>query len=240
MLKKIFTVAAGLTVSMGLSVAAVAADKIKITTLEWPPYTGAELPGEGSTLTKIRDAFAKSGIEVEFEFTNWQRAVALGTTDAGYAGVTPMYYAASRDSENGGEGCKFSKAFDTGTTGMIFKKGNGFDWSSVEDLEQFRIGVVAGYKNEETFDKLVADGKIKTNESRSELQVIQKVAAGRVDAGLIDLKLYEHLAANDAKAKAAAGKIDIHAKPLIEHGLYICFPDEARSDALRAAFDGAL
>ena len=67
--KGLIRVAALFVVSALFSIApASAADKVIVTTLDWPPYTGPSPPKEGATTEVVRQAFSKAGLDVEIAF----------------------------------------------------------------------------------------------------------------------------------------------------------------------------
>ncbi|MGL5993751.1 MAG: substrate-binding periplasmic protein, partial [Aeromonas sobria] len=48
------------------------AQPVRLTTLEWPPFTSQSLPDGGITGHIVKRAFAEAGLEVEFDFYPWQ------------------------------------------------------------------------------------------------------------------------------------------------------------------------
>ncbi len=69
----------GITLGAAMPVAspgpAAAQDKIvSVSTLDWPPYTGSELPRGGATTEAVRAAFAKVGYEINVAYRPWKRA----------------------------------------------------------------------------------------------------------------------------------------------------------------------
>jgi polar amino acid transport system substrate-binding protein len=55
----------------------VTADTLRLTSGEWPPFHGAELPSQGVATRIINEAFALEGIEVQWEFLPWARSLQL-------------------------------------------------------------------------------------------------------------------------------------------------------------------
>lgn len=68
------------------------AETVYLTSLEWPPYSSAELPNQGASIAVAKAAFAAMGYQLEVEFYPWSRAVALATRDKKYAGYFPEYW----------------------------------------------------------------------------------------------------------------------------------------------------
>ncbi len=46
---------------------------IRVSTLNWPPYTGKDLPLGGATTDVVRAAFEKVGHEIEVNYRPWKR-----------------------------------------------------------------------------------------------------------------------------------------------------------------------
>ena len=71
-----------------------AADKlIKLSSLDWPPYTGPSLADKGATAAVVKAAFEAAGYKVQIDFFPWERAVFLARDpSSGYAGYFPEYY----------------------------------------------------------------------------------------------------------------------------------------------------
>ena len=68
------------------------AEPVRLTTLEWPPYTSQSLPDGGLTGHIVKRAFAEVGLEVTFDFYPWQRAVRLAADPTQpYSGYFPEY-----------------------------------------------------------------------------------------------------------------------------------------------------
>lgn len=71
------------------------ADTLLVSSTDWQPYTGHELQGGGIINQLVTEAFARSEIQVEYEYVPWARALfraSHGQVDA----VTPTYISAER------------------------------------------------------------------------------------------------------------------------------------------------
>ena len=149
--------------------AAAAQKQVHLLTLEWEPYVGSRMPGNGYTAEIVSRAFTKAGYKVEIEFLPWDEAMAIaarGEAD----GVFPAYHQASREehfrfSEPFAESplglCK-RKYFQTQSpTGITEKSGLNIEFitdpridptQALMDLKAFSFGVVKGYANTPEFD----------------------------------------------------------------------------------------
>lgn len=56
---------------------AQAAEQVRLTNGEWPPYLGETLPYHGVASRIVAEAFALQGIEVQWEFHPWARSLKM-------------------------------------------------------------------------------------------------------------------------------------------------------------------
>ncbi|MBO9473793.1 transporter substrate-binding domain-containing protein [Shimia sp. R10_1] len=228
---------------LSLAVAAVVApaayaEAVKLTTLEWPPYVMAD--GSGASSEAVISTFAAAGDTATVQVFPWNRAVNLAAKDPAWIGVYPEYYDSTADAEASGDRCLYSASFGKSPVGFVHRSDNAFDWSGHGDLSAYKIGVVQGYLNEETFDAMVADGRLKVDAGPTDASNLSKVAAGRIDAAVIDRNVFEHLIATEASLADHAGALTFHAVPLAEHDLHVCFENSDAGRAARDRFNGSL
>ncbi|KPA22150.1 Bacterial extracellular solute-binding protein, family 3 [Shimia sp. SK013] len=214
------------------------AETVKLTTLEWPPYVNADTTG--SSTDAVKSAFAASGVTAEVQVFPWNRAVNLAAKDPAWIGLYPEYYDAGADAEKDGDRCVYSAPFGTSPVGFVHRKDNAFDWSSHEDLANYRIGVVQGYINEAKFDGMIADGTLKVDEGPTDASNVEKVAAGRMDAAVIDRNVFENLVATEPRLTDVAGELTFHATDLANHNLLVCFENSDQGHAARDTFNAGL
>ncbi len=53
----------------------MAAEKVKLTSLDWPPYTSEALKEKGASAAVAKAAFAAVGYDLTIEFYPWKRVV---------------------------------------------------------------------------------------------------------------------------------------------------------------------
>ena len=227
-----------MAVSLAAFTGVAAADSVKLTTLEWPPYVAAD--ASGPSTDAVKSAFEKAGVAAEVKVFPWNRAINLAQKDPAWIGVYPEYYSEASDVEKGGDRCLFSKSFGVSPVGFVQRKDAAFAWSNHDDLKAYTIGVVRGYNNEEQFDAMVAAGDIKVEEADDDAQNILKVAGKRAAAGVIDKLVFEHLVKNDPAVGKVAGDLTFNDTLLIEHGLFVCFENSDAGRAARDKFNSAL
>ena len=208
---------------------------VKLTSLEWPPFSGAQLPGLGASVAVSRAAFGAVGLGLEVEFYPWQRAVKTGLEVAGYVGYFPEYFSDGLTSQ-----CAFSEPAGESPLGFVERKDAPFAWSTLSDLGTVTIGTVSGYANTDEFDTLVAAGKIKAEAVVDDLTNLRKVANDRVRLAVIDRNVFEYLLASEPSLADVRGKLQFNARPLEVKKLYICFRKDAAGLAAKQKFDEGL
>lgn len=208
-----------LTFVLLFSSAGFAAKAIKLTSLDWPPYTGPTLADKGATAAVVKAAFEAAGYTVQIDFFPWERAVAMAKDgSAGHAGYFPEYYSADIAKD-----FLYSEPIGTGPLGLAQNKEAPISWSSLADLSKLKIGVVQGYVNTDDFDANVAAGKQPTEAVTSDDQNLKKVAAKRIAGAIIDKNVMNYLLNNDPSLADAKGKLEFNAKVLEDKKLFICF-----------------
>lgn len=210
------------------------AEKVKLSSLEWPPYTGQGLPEGGASIKVAKSAFAAMGYELEVEFYPWQRAVDMANQGR-TAGYFPEYYSADIEKD-----FIFSARMGDSPLGLIEPAGAGTAWSSLDDLKAKTIGVVSGYVNTEEFDAMAASGALTTDESSDDTTLIRKVAAGRMDLAVMDRHVFDYLVTNDPELSSAKASVSFNGKLLEEKGLFICFARTPEGEKLAAIFNEGL
>lgn len=173
--------------ALGLSLSASAyADTFQLNSLDWPPYTGAKLPEQGTSAKAVKEAFGKGGHKVSVKILPWQRAVDTAKSDPSIVGYFPEYYDASLD-------CVFSDPIGTGPLGFAQNSSKPISWQNLDDLKGLRIGVVAGYVNTAEFDERASKGQLNADATQSDEQNLIKLANGRLDLAVIDRNVMDYL-----------------------------------------------
>lgn len=150
---------------------------VTIATLDWLPYVGESLQEYGFTAAIVRAAFERSGYKVVFSFMPWARG--LQETEAGkYDAIFPAYY-----SEDRVEKYIYTKPFSNGPLVFYKKKGASIQYTTLEGLKPYRIGVVRGFVNTAEFD---AADYLQKEEVDTDEQNLRKLALGRLDLVVVD------------------------------------------------------
>jgi polar amino acid transport system substrate-binding protein len=166
---------------------------IRLSTLEWPPYTGATLPDGGYATAVVRAAFAAEGRTVEIRFYPWARALSLAETGR-IDGVFPEYYDPQQR-----PALLLSAPFPGGPAGLLKLSHRAISLNAppgaapadgFSQLSGLKIGLVRGYLNHPRLD---AEPGLRREYARDDLQNLSKLLAGRVDLIFIDIKVAEAL-----------------------------------------------
>lgn len=210
-------------------------DTVVLLTLEWPPYTGIKLPGNGFVAQRVRAAYAAQGQDAKIGFFSWRRAMRLPYTDHRFTGFFPAYPSLERK-----QVCHLSEPVGVSPLGLAQLKTKPLKWTRVEDLSSYRIGVVTAYANEDTFDKLVKEGTITTVGTESDAENLLNLARGKVDGVVIDSHVFEWVLKNDARLRPYRDRLQMHERLLVTWPLFVCFRKDAEGAALRDRFNAGL
>lgn len=207
--------------------------KVVLATLEWPPYTGESLPGNGVSSVIVREAFKAVGLDVELRFFPWNRLLSEASNDPEIHGYFPEY--TGRELQ-----LLYSDPIGRSPIGFAKRANEGRTWHSYRDLEAFRIGVVAGYMNTPLFDKLVASGKIQTNKTTADVYNLRKVLEGRVDFAVVDDNVFKYLTRTDPFLARSRDQIRMDPHLMDINRLFVCFRKNKQGRELLRQFNDGL
>jgi len=208
---------------------------VVLTSLEWPPYTGAALPGGGASGEVVRAAFASMGYAVEVRYFPWKRAVELALHDPEVDGVFPEYASSLRRAH-----FLYSDVMGSSRVGFVEYASRDVVWTRLEDLVGLRIGTVTGYVNTESFDRMAAEGKLEVDPSVGDLLNLRKVLAGRVDLAVADVNVFRYLCLTDEALGRQANRLKINRRLLGINSLHVCFKMGMRGRELLRVFNEGL
>ena len=190
-----------------------------LTSLEWPPYSSANLPQQGAAIAIATAAFANMGYTLKVNFFPWSRAVAFSQApDNHYIGYFPEYY-----SDEIAQNFIYSDAFASGPLGFAERKDNAINWTKLEDLAPYKIGVVQDYINTKRFDEMVKAEVLTAPTTLNDTTNLKKLVGRRVDIAVVDKHTMNFLFKTDPALARHAEEVQFNAKILAEKKLYICF-----------------
>lgn len=163
---------------------AIAEDrKVDLAATEWPPFYGADIPGNGFMTEIIVEAFSRGGYAAEISFLPWKRAFE-STRDGKHDGLFTMWYRAERD-----EFFLFSDPLPANELVLFVKKGDGTTFDGYASLKGKIIGVVRGYAPPPGFEQ----AGLRVSEARDDEENLRKLLKGRVDMVLTDRIVAQHI-----------------------------------------------
>lgn len=196
---------------------AVCEERLTLGSLDWEPYIGKILPGQGWVAQVVREAFSRSGITVDISFRPWARVVQEAKSGKTH-GYFPEYY-----SENLTEHFIFSHPFPGGPLGFFKHRDRVIEFKTLNDLKNYKIGVVRGYVNTVEFDS--ADF-LNKEPAKDDLSNLNMLVSGRVDLCLADKFVGEYLLGKHLKDKQ--GMLEFMDTPLEIKQLYVCLSKKTR------------
>lgn len=208
--------------------AASAQDKvIRLTSLEWPPYSGEKVKDQGASIAVVRAAAEAMGYTLEVKFFPWERAVKMAQDPkSGFHGYFPEYH-----SDQVAKDFLLSQPIGSGPLGFVEQKSAPVTWTTVADLKGKTIGTVAGYVNTAEFDAKAAKGEFKAEAVVDDLTNVRKVAAGRIPLAVIDKHVLNYMLQSDPSLAAVKGKVQFNAHLLEDKALYIAFQRTPQGEA---------
>ncbi|NOH71090.1 amino acid ABC transporter substrate-binding protein [Vibrio pectenicida] len=211
----------------------LASNKVYMTSLDWPPYSGENLRENGYSIAIAREAFSVMGYDLIVDFEPWVRAVSLATKSEKYIGYFPEYIFDTQD-------FVFSDSIGSGPLGLVENSNSPVKWSKLVDLKTLRIGVVQGYVNTKEFDDMVANGEINIEASSNDTMNIHKVAKRRLDAAVIDSNVLEHLISEDTQEAFLRQYLQMNTKLLDNKQIHVAFRNEPKGIDLKMIFNQGL
>lgn len=213
--------------------------QVRLASLEWPPYVGAQLPGQGYAAEVVRAACARGGVDVQLDLMPWARALLLALR-GDVAGVMPEYRNVEREAQ-----FIFSAPFPGGPVGLYKRRGADIAYAvdpgqdldaALRSIASHRIGTVRDYVNNATFDR--AD-YLQREEGASDNVNLRKLAHGRLDLIFIDRWVAGHLLATDPLLHGA--QLEMLQPPIEEPALHIAWSRQSSAAAqARGACDAGL
>lgn len=175
------------------------------------------------------------GYTLEVDFFPWNRTIALAEASKSYEGYMPEYYEKQLE-----ENCYFSDSIGESTLGLVESKQKPILWKNIQDLQQYKVGIVQGYVNTQEFDQMVKDGLVHVDASISDLQNIKKVAYKRIDVAIIDKHVFEYFLSHEETATLYKDSLQFNTNPIQKKTLHICFQKKEMGRNLSKIFNEGL
>ncbi|MBB5019218.1 polar amino acid transport system substrate-binding protein [Chitinivorax tropicus] len=175
------------------------ADKaVRLASGEWPPFQSAQLKYGGLATRIITEAFALNGIQVEYGYFPWKRSYSYA--EAGDWDGTFVWFALPE------RRAQFYISDPVVDTKYVFfhLKNTKFDWSTLESLQDTKIGLLAGASMGDDFQRAEQDGVLQVEYSNNEESGFRKLLTKRVDVILCDVEVGYYVIQNMFTPQQAA------------------------------------
>lgn len=185
------------------------AETWKITSLEWPPYSGKNLEGNGTAIEALRQTLKKKNIELIVEFYPWERAQSYAS-QPDYVGYFPAW------PEEVSEGFVGSEGVQNSSIGVLFRKGENVVWNSVEELfSKYKVGLVKSYVYPQVIQDASAAHPNNVEPASNEVTMLKKLNGGRMDAAITDPKVMLYYATEEKIGNVEVSPTILEEKPLV-------------------------
>lgn len=201
-----------------------AAEVVRLTNGEWPPYLGENLPHQGVASRIVAEAFALEGISVQWEFHPWARSLQLAERGMRHGSAVWL-----RSAERETQFFISDPVVESGYY-LFHRKNYSFDWQQVSDLQGRRLVGTRGYDYGEAFQQAEASGQLRVNRVTSDETAFRQLLAGRVDLFPMDKvvgfdMLHQHFSA------AERAQLSFHPKPLRSDSLHLLMSRQVAENA---------
>jgi len=180
---------------------------------DWQPYTHSSNSKYQMLERVVAEAFALEGVKVEYRYYPWQRSlinVQAGLED----GTFPWEMTAQRQIDY------FIHRVPLLVDHTVFfhLKSLAFDWSSIEDLKKFQIGVTKGYRQEAYYKEIGVVAQVVPEEYLN----FVKMLSGRIDVYQTS-SIVGNSTIRDIFSSADVAKFTYHPKSVQQAQYYILF-----------------
>ncbi|MEM1400829.1 MAG: transporter substrate-binding domain-containing protein, partial [Pseudomonadota bacterium] len=153
---------------------------ISISTGEYAPFTGENLPSGGVVNGLVSRVLAEAGLQAEFQYFPWKRALQMARS----GDVAASSYWGEREDQTG---LAMVGPIVLDRNVLFFRRDKPVsEFDNVADLGGIVIGVTAGYSYTPAFWAAVESGSISVEETDSDETNFRKLLAGRIDAFIAD------------------------------------------------------
>ncbi|MBB1485523.1 substrate-binding periplasmic protein [Oceanospirillum sediminis] len=212
------------------------AQTIRIATGEYPPFCSSSAKHYGFVSHVISEAFAREGHQVEFDFLPWKRAL-YQTSNGEYDATSWWVYSDERAAK-----FYYSDTVVTNSVHFFYVKAHNFDfdWKTLSDLDDYRLGVTRGYFYNEEFTQYREENTDRFDVVNSDEQSLKRMLLKRIDLFPVNVVVGLELLRTKFGPNVIH-QITYHPRPLSSKDGFILFPkSQANSAQLSAIFNSGL
>lgn len=194
---------------------------VRLAAIEWQPYAGASLAQSGSVSETLRLAYAAVGYTLQFEFMS-RRQAQRQAAHGKLRGYFPQVYSSAHDRD-----WLLSDTVGASPLGFAQKADRSIYWSTLDDLERLRLGVVQDEVNSEHLDQRIAQRSIRAEALPDEVALLIRLGQGRLDLAAIDSLVFAHLVSNDPRLASLRSQLAMNPRLLEQRSLHVAFRRDA-------------
>lgn len=205
---------------------------ISMATLNWMPYIGENMCGQGWVQQLVIKIFLHLDYQVHSYFVPWKRAVSMaerGQVDLLYPeyAIAPNAPSDIFPNKNRDELLVLSEPFSGGNVALIKRKDHDFQFDGdLLALKGQTIGVVAGYENSAEFDALMEEKYFFISPAVDDWVNIKKLDKGRINFIVADPMVVNYIVANNMQPDDAGqfkNNVEVLQPFLAVQPLYLAF-----------------
>jgi len=210
---------------------AIADTPISMAIGDWSPYVSQHDPMAKIIEHIVTEAFKIEGKSVEYNYFPWRRSYEF-VKQGRYDGTFPWNRTPDREKD-----FYFHKVPLLTDRGVFFHlKRTSFEWETIEDLKNYRVGVVIGFKQQELYKKL----GIKADVIENEEAAFKMLLNGRIDVYQTSEVVGNYMI-KKLFSEADARTITYHPKSIETNSYYVLFSKiSSRSEELSKVLDSGL
>ncbi len=189
----------------------------KIASLNWEPYSSAEMVSQGNSIQKLRALLKQKNINLLVDFYPWRRAqkVALLKDYVGYFPAWP---------EEVHEGFVASPPIDWSWIGVLKKPNKKLDYQDLDDLfENYKVGLISTYTYPDEIMKAALKSPDNVIYATNELLLLKMLLGERQDCVITDPDVITYMS-----EKEGLGDIDT-VEVLMKKELVIALKDDEKN-----------
>lgn len=167
----------------------------KITSLDWQPYSGADMVNQGNAIQKLRLLLEKEKIRLVVEFYPWKRAQSKAKAEE-YVGYFPAW------PEEVAEGFTASPPIDWSIVGLLKNSEIEIDTDNIEDIfRKYKVGLISTYVYPKEVTDMMKKYPYHAIESTGEVSLLKMLSSGeRFDVAITDPTVMLYLAQKEGIA----------------------------------------
>jgi polar amino acid transport system substrate-binding protein len=207
---------------------------VRLTNGEWKPFLSETTPNFGFVSHIITEAFAAEGYRVEYSFYPWARAYDQAKKGA-FDGS-----AAWMDGQDRRENFYLTNPISEAAYHFFYLKDDGFDWETLEDLQDISIGATLEYTYTAEFISAAKNKELDVQFVSTDEMNLKKLLKGRIKIFPGEVTVtYGQL--RSLFPESTVNKFTHHPKPLTTSPLHLLLSKKAdRAKELNDVFNSGL